>query len=143
MFQNLLFDSLHIPHIYCFQALDGLMSGKNVSSWTYQGKSIPFIEVDNNIFFADQKKDNEQGIPFGFLSTYRKSIEKAAIINIIWNCYLTKIWGTLPIPYVLPLYMTLRMPLNGGMSSIGETVEGNIEGQVQSFKRTISFFQEP
>lgn len=65
------------PHAYCFQALDGMMSGNNVSSWLYKGESIPFIEVDNNIFFEDQKKDVEKGIPFGFASTYKKSIKKA------------------------------------------------------------------
>lgn len=66
------------PHSYCFQALNGMMSGNNVSSWGYKGESIPYIEVDNNIFFEDQKKAVEKGIPFGFASTYKKSIEKAA-----------------------------------------------------------------
>ncbi|WP_312426177.1 acyl-CoA thioesterase/bile acid-CoA:amino acid N-acyltransferase family protein [Lacrimispora sp.] len=65
------------PHAYCFQALDGLMSGKDVSSWSCQGKSIPFIKVDNNIFFEDQKKAIREGMPFGFASTYIKSIERA------------------------------------------------------------------
>lgn len=65
------------PHTYCFQALDGLMSGKNVSSWSYKGESIPYIEVDNNIFYEDLKKNTEKGIPFGFVSTYKKSIERA------------------------------------------------------------------
>ncbi|WP_313183395.1 acyl-CoA thioesterase/bile acid-CoA:amino acid N-acyltransferase family protein [Lacrimispora sp.] len=65
------------PHTYCFQALDGMMSGKNISSWSYQGKSIPFIKVDNNIFFEDQKKAVSEGVPFGFASTYKKSVERA------------------------------------------------------------------
>jgi len=65
------------PHTFCFQALDGLTNGKNVSSWSYHGKSIPFIQVDNNIFFEDRKKHMEKGVPFGFTSTYRKSIENA------------------------------------------------------------------
>lgn len=65
------------PHSYCFQALNGMMSGKNVSSWSYNGKSIPYIEVDNNIFFEEQKKDTKKGIPFGFLGTYRESINRA------------------------------------------------------------------
>ena len=65
------------PHAYCFQALNGMNSGKNVSSWSHRGESIPFIEIDNNIFFEDQKKSIEKGIPFGFASTYKKSIEKA------------------------------------------------------------------
>jgi esterase/lipase len=65
------------PHAYCFQGLNGVMSGNDVSSWSYRGESIPYIKVDNNIFFEDQKKSVEDGIPFGFASTYRKSIEKA------------------------------------------------------------------
>jgi esterase/lipase len=65
------------PHAYCFQALDGLMSGKDVSSWSYQGKSIPFIKVDNNIFFEDQSKAVREGMPFGFASTYKKSVKRA------------------------------------------------------------------
>lgn len=65
------------PHIYCFQALDGLMSGRNVSSWSYQGQSIPFIQVENDIFFEDQKKSVQEGVSFGFASTYRQSIERA------------------------------------------------------------------
>lgn len=65
------------PHAYCFQALNGMMIGNNVSSWSYKGDSIPFIEVDNNIFIEEQKKAIEQGFPFGFASTYKKSIERA------------------------------------------------------------------
>lgn len=65
------------PHGYCFQALDGLMSGRNVSSWSYQGKSLPFVEVDNTIFFEAQKKAVDEGMPFGFASTYKKSLERA------------------------------------------------------------------
>ncbi|MCC0643276.1 MULTISPECIES: acyl-CoA thioesterase/bile acid-CoA:amino acid N-acyltransferase family protein [unclassified Clostridioides] len=65
------------PHAYCFQALDGQMNGKDTSSWSYKGKPLPYIKVDNNIFFEDQKKDIEKGIPFGFASTYKKSIVRA------------------------------------------------------------------
>ena len=65
------------PHAYCFQALDGMMSGKKVSSWSWQGKSLPFIEVDNAVFFEDCKKDIEKGIPFGFAGTYKKCLENA------------------------------------------------------------------
>lgn len=173
------------PHTYCFQALDGLMSGKNVSSWSYQEKSIPFIAVDNNIFFEDQKKDIEKGISFGFASTYKKSIEKAnnreeARIKVenseadillicgkkdnIWNSFdacpkILKILKNhnykhhaellsyenmghpMPIPYVIPLGLSLKMPINGGIFSSGGTVEGNVEGQYESFKKTIEFFK--
>lgn len=172
------------PHTYCFQALNGLMSGKNVSSWSYQGKSIPFIQVDNDIFFEDQKKDIEKGIPFGFTSTYRKSIEKAdnrskARIKVensqadillicgeednIWNSHeacreivnhlensdynhhyellsFKNMGHPLPIPYIIPLSFTLKMPMGGGEFTSGGTVEGNVEGQYESFKKTIEFF---
>ncbi|WP_020430592.1 acyl-CoA thioester hydrolase/BAAT C-terminal domain-containing protein, partial [Paenibacillus riograndensis] len=175
------------PHTYCFQALDGLMSGRNVSSWSYQGKSIPFIEVDNKIFFEDQKKDIEKGIPFGFASTYRKSIENATNLeesrikvensqaeillicgkkDNIWNSYdacleilknlksnnykhhaellsYENMGHPMPIPYIVPISLTLEMPMNGGVFSSGGTIEGNAEGQFQSFKRTIEFFNEP
>ncbi|MFT9847068.1 acyl-CoA thioesterase/bile acid-CoA:amino acid N-acyltransferase family protein [Aneurinibacillus sp. REN35] len=65
------------PHAYCFQALDGLMSGNNVSSWSYKGKSLPFIPVDNTIFYEHQRSCIEQNIPFGFATTYKKSVEVA------------------------------------------------------------------
>lgn len=65
------------PHAYCFQALDGIMNGNNVSSWAYKGDSIPYVEVDNNIFFKEQKNYIEKGLPFGFASTYKKCVEKA------------------------------------------------------------------
>lgn len=65
------------PHAYCFQALDGLMSGKNVSSWSYEGKSLPFIPVDNDIFYEHQRSCLEKNTPFGFTTTYKKSVEIA------------------------------------------------------------------
>ena len=43
------------PHIYCFQALNGLMSGNDTSSWSYKGEPFPYIKVDNDIFFEEQK----------------------------------------------------------------------------------------
>ncbi|MGK5507494.1 acyl-CoA thioester hydrolase/BAAT C-terminal domain-containing protein [Brevibacillus formosus] len=66
------------PHAYCFQALDGLMSGKNVSSWSYAGKSLPFIPVDNDIFFEHQRHCLDLHTPFGFTTTYRESMNRAA-----------------------------------------------------------------
>jgi esterase/lipase len=173
------------PHIYCFQALDGMMSGNNVSSWSYEGKSLPFIPIDNDIFFSDCQSDIKKGIPFGFTSTYKKSIEKAAnkldarikiensdaeILLIagekdnIWNSYdacrdIIKIlksnnyshnaeflsYGNmghpLPVPYVIPISFTLELPMNGGIFSSGGTVEGNAEGQYESFSRTINFLK--
>ncbi len=173
------------PHAYCFQALDGLMSGKNVSSWSYERKSLQFVAVDNNIFFEDQKNDIQKGIPFGFASTYKKSLEKAgnkeaARIKIensdadillicgkkdnIWNSYdaCPKILKTLqdhnykhhvdlliyenmghpmPIPYIIPISFTLEMPMNGGVFTSGGTIEGNAEGQYESFQKTIEFLK--
>lgn len=175
------------PHAYCFQALKGMMSGNNVSSWSYKGESIPFIEVDNNIFFEEQKKDIENGIPFGFASTYKKSIERATnkeearikvenseadILMItgkadnIWNSYdgclviednlnknnypykveiLTydKMGHPMPVPYVIPISEILSMNMMGGVFTSGGTIEGNAEGQYESWKRTIEFFMEP
>lgn len=173
------------PHTYCFQALDGMMSGKNVSSWSYRGKSIPFVSVDNNIFFEDQKSDIDKGVPFGAVSTYKKSIERAVnkeaariklenseadILLIcgkkdnIWNSYdacpeilqnlkihnykhhanlliYENMGHPMPIPYVIPISFTLQMPMNGGVFTSGGTVEGNVEGQYESFQKTIEFFK--
>lgn len=66
------------PHGYCFQALDGMMSGKLVSSWSYGGKSLPFIPVKNELFFEHQKCCIEKDIPFGLATTYKRSVELAA-----------------------------------------------------------------
>ncbi|PAF29082.1 acyl-CoA thioesterase/bile acid-CoA:amino acid N-acyltransferase family protein [Paenibacillus sp. 7516] len=63
------------PHAYCFQALDGILSGENVSSWAYKGESLPFIKVDNDIFYEHQRECIENNIPFGFATTYKKSLE--------------------------------------------------------------------
>lgn len=65
------------PHAYCFQALDGLMSGKNVSSWSFERISLPIIPVDNDIFYDHQRHCLEKNIPFGFNTTYKKSVERA------------------------------------------------------------------
>ncbi|MBV4418922.1 acyl-CoA thioesterase/BAAT N-terminal domain-containing protein [Clostridium tyrobutyricum] len=175
------------PHAYCFQALNGMMSGNNVSSWSYRGQSIPYIEVDNNIFFEDRKHAVENGIPFGFASTYKKSIERASnkeearikvenseadILMIsgkegnIWNSYdgcleilhnlkksnykykielliYDKMGHPIPIPYIIPISETLSMNMMKGVFSSGGTIEGNVKGQFESWKRTIEFFMEP
>lgn len=172
-------------HTYCFQALDDLMSGSPVSSWSYGGDSIPFIPVDNSIFFEELKKDVENNVPFGFTSTYKRSIERAAnreearikIENAsadlllicgksdnIWNSYdgcleillaakshdydrtvkllaYEDMGHPLPIPYVLPIALTLQMPMYGGIFTSGGTVEGNGNAQYDSWKETIAFFQ--
>lgn len=173
------------PHVYCFQALDGLMSGKNVSSWSYHGESTPFIQVQNELFFKEQQKAVQEGIPFGFASTYQKSIEKAenreeARIKIenseadflliygekdnIWNSYdackeilqvlkenkyshsvqispYENMGHPIPIPFVVPISLTLELPMNGGVFTSGGTIEGNANGQYESFQKTIAFFR--
>lgn len=175
------------PHTYCFQALNGMMSGKDTSSWSYKGEPIPYINVDNDIFFEEQKKDISKGIPFGFASTYKKSFEradnkenarikiensKADILMIagkkdnIWNSYdacldaleileennypykvelltYNNMGHPLPIPYIIPLRETLCVNMGGGIFSSGGTIEGNTEGQFESWKRTIEFYKEP
>ena len=172
------------PHAYCFQALNGMMSGNLVSSWAYGGTSIPFIPVDNDIFFEELKKDVENNVPFGFASTYKRAIRKSvnreeARIKIenasadillvcgksdnIWNSYdgcleLLKaskahnsgskvsllayedMGHPLPVPYILPLGLTLQMPMHGGIFTSGGTVEGNSNAQYDSWKKTIAFF---
>ena len=37
------------PHAYCFQAINF----KNVSSWSYDGKSLPFIQLKNRTLFTN------------------------------------------------------------------------------------------
>ena len=174
------------PHTYCFQALDGMMSGKNVSSWSYQGKSIPFIKVDNSLFFEAHKKAVREGISFGFSSTYVKSIESAENIeparikmenseadillicgeqDNIWNSFdacqeilhvlkrknyrhsaqllsYANMGHPMPIPFVIPLSYTLEMKMLGGIFTSGGTVEGNANGQYESFQKTIEFFRK-
>lgn len=49
----------------------------------------------------------------------------------------------LPIPYVIPLKETLCMNVGGGIFSSGGTIEGNTQGQFESWKRTIEFYKEP
>lgn len=64
-------------HGYVFQGLNGFAFGKDVSSWSYGGKSIPFIKGYNEIFFEEVKKYNEKGVPFGLTSTHKKCIDIA------------------------------------------------------------------
>jgi dienelactone hydrolase len=61
------------PHAYCFQATNY----KNVSSWTYEGKSLPFIRLKNHIVFADIISCFIKNKPFGFTYTYKKGVDSA------------------------------------------------------------------
>ncbi|MBE6829007.1 MAG: acyl-CoA thioesterase, partial [Ruminococcaceae bacterium] len=127
----------------------------------------------------------EKGIPFGFASTYKKSLEKAnnkevARIKVenseadillicgkkdnIWNSYdacseilrniknhnyshhvellsYENMGHPMPIPFIIPLSFTLEMPMNEGIFTSGGTVEGNAQGQYESFQKTIEFFK--
>lgn len=173
-------------HGYVFQGLKGLAFGDNVSSWSYGGKSLPFIKGDNNVFYEEVKKCNEQGIPFGIGSTYKKAVEKAcneedARIKVenseadllivsgkednIWSGYggcrvlidnLKKhdykhsveflvyehMGHPIPVPYIIPLNETVSMPMMGGVFTSGGTIEGNAQGQHDSWEKTIEFFKK-
>lgn len=174
-------------HGYVFQGLNGFAFSDNTSSsFSYGGKSIPFIKCYNDIFYEELKKCNEKGIPFGFASTHKKCVDMAdnkeeARIKIenseadllittgkednIWNGYegckvlmanLKKnnykhnveflvyehMGHPMPIPYIIPLSENTTIPMMGGVFTSGGTVEGNVEGQYDSWNRTIEFFKK-
>lgn len=61
------------PHSYCFQALNG----KRVSSWSYGGQSLPFINISNWSVYAEMVNCFIKNKPFGYTSCYRKSVQTA------------------------------------------------------------------
>jgi dienelactone hydrolase len=61
------------PHAYCFQALNF----KNVSSWSYEGKSLPFISLKNHIVFTNIISCFIKNKPFGFTYSYKKGVNTA------------------------------------------------------------------
>jgi esterase/lipase len=61
------------PHAYCFQGL----AFKNVSSWTYEGKSLPFIQLKNRWVFASMISGFIKNKPFQFTDTYQKGLHAA------------------------------------------------------------------
>ncbi len=65
------------PHSYCFEGLDGMLAADNVSSWTFDGKPLPFIKLDNNIFLEEQKSCIKENKPFGIACCYIKGLERA------------------------------------------------------------------
>lgn len=67
----------NLPHAYCFQGLQGMVAAENVSSWSYQGLVLPYIKLDNNIFFEEQKRCISKNIPFGFANCYKNGVEVA------------------------------------------------------------------
>jgi len=61
------------PHAYCFQGLNY----KNVSSWSYEGKSIPFICLKNHILFTNMLHCFIKNQPFGYAYTYKTCLLSA------------------------------------------------------------------
>jgi len=65
--------ALFAPHAYCFQGI----AFKNVSSWTYEGKSLPFIQLKNRWIFASMISGFIKNRPFQFTDTYLKGLRVA------------------------------------------------------------------
>lgn len=61
------------PHAYCFKGLNN----KNVSSWSYEGKSIPFIRLKNRILFKNMLDCFMKNKPFGYAYTYKTGVDTA------------------------------------------------------------------
>ena len=62
--------ALFSPHAYCFQGI----AYKNVSSWTYGGKSLPFIRLKNRWVVAHFVRCFIHAEPFGFTPPYRQAL---------------------------------------------------------------------
>jgi esterase/lipase len=62
------------PHAYCFQGI----AFKNVSSWTHQGKSLPFIPLKTHVLIADAIRCFAKNEPFGFARMYEKCLAIAS-----------------------------------------------------------------
>ena len=61
------------PHAYCFKGV----TFKNVSSWTYEGKPLPFIQLKNRWIFGNMLGCFIKNKPFGFTYTYKKGLNAA------------------------------------------------------------------
>jgi hypothetical protein len=61
------------PHAYCFQGL----AFKNVSSWTYKGKSLPFIRLKTCWLLANMLSCFIKNEPFGYTYTYKRGLDVA------------------------------------------------------------------
>jgi len=61
------------PHAYCFQGL----GFKNVSSWIYEGKQIPYIRTKSGTLIADMLGCFIKNKPFGYTHTYKTSLLSA------------------------------------------------------------------
>jgi len=65
--------ALWAPHAYCFQGI----AFKNESSWTYEGKQLPYIRMKNRWVLANMISCMIRNEPFGFTHTFRKSLAVA------------------------------------------------------------------
>jgi dienelactone hydrolase len=65
--------ALWAPHAYCFQGI----AFKNESSWTYQGRDLPYIRLKNRWVFADMVRCMIQNEPFGYTHTFIKGLQEA------------------------------------------------------------------
>lgn len=61
------------PHAYCFQGLNY----RNVSSWSYEGKAMPFIRLKYRVFFKDMIDCFIKNKPFGYTNTYKTGVDAA------------------------------------------------------------------
>jgi hypothetical protein len=64
---------LWASHAYCFQGI----AFKNESSWTYEGKDLPYIELKNLWVFESMLSCMIKNKPFGFTPTFKKGLALA------------------------------------------------------------------
>jgi dienelactone hydrolase len=62
------------PHAYCFQ---GISFTKYESSWTYQGKQLPYIHMKVRWLLADMLRSFIKNKPFGFTPTFIRGLNEA------------------------------------------------------------------
>lgn len=67
----------NLPHAYCFQGLLGMSAADHCSSWSYRGESLPYIKLDNDVFFEKMKICLKESQSFGVACCYKKGIEMA------------------------------------------------------------------
>jgi len=64
---------LWAPHAYCFQGI----AFRNESSWTYEGKDLPYIEMKNLWVYEHMLSCMVKNVPFGFTPVFKKSLALA------------------------------------------------------------------
>jgi esterase/lipase len=64
---------LWAPHAYCFQGI----AYKNESSWTYEGKDLPYIELKNIWVIEHMLSCMVKNQPFGFTPVFKKGLARA------------------------------------------------------------------